>query len=202
MDRNTNAFISLMKEYNCLIDAGGKFQPDGDSLIRVEIKTNPKTTRLSSPLTLFFRPSTRASMQFQCFQWNSGRWMTGDCWYLGRHNDSEVCQCISGGIYALFRKHERKLDVTFYISDIPLPFIKHLSPLKNICFILFTTPIFQYDFTMMGGCLFVALIVLLCFGFLTIFFYSRVRYSTLFILILFLYIDLISLDLFHFICLQ
>lgn len=32
----------------------------------------------------------------------------------------------------------------------------------------------KYDFTMMGGCLFVALIVLLCFGFLTIFFYSRI----------------------------
>eukprot|EP00794_Sanderia_malayensis_P003644 gene3644-4161_t len=32
----------------------------------------------------------------------------------------------------------------------------------------------KYDFTMMGGCLFVALIILLCFGFLTIFFYSRI----------------------------
>ena len=29
---------------------------------------------------------------------------------------------------------------------------------------------------MMGGCLFVALIILLCFGFLTIFFYNRVSY--------------------------
>eukprot|EP00795_Rhopilema_esculentum_P014245 gene14245-5271_t len=32
----------------------------------------------------------------------------------------------------------------------------------------------KYDFTMMGGCLFVALIILICFGFLTIFFYSRI----------------------------
>jgi len=32
----------------------------------------------------------------------------------------------------------------------------------------------KYDFTMMGGCLFVGLIVLLCFGFLSIFFYSRI----------------------------
>lgn len=32
----------------------------------------------------------------------------------------------------------------------------------------------KYDFTMMGGCLFVALIVLICFGFLTIFFHSKI----------------------------
>jgi len=32
----------------------------------------------------------------------------------------------------------------------------------------------KYDFTMMGGCLFVALIVLMCFGFLTIFFHSKI----------------------------
>jgi len=32
----------------------------------------------------------------------------------------------------------------------------------------------KYDFTMMGGCLFVALIVLLCFGFLTIFFHNKI----------------------------
>ena len=32
----------------------------------------------------------------------------------------------------------------------------------------------KWDFTMMGGCLFVALIVLLVFGFLSIFFYSRI----------------------------
>lgn len=32
----------------------------------------------------------------------------------------------------------------------------------------------KYDFTMMGGFLFVALIILICFGFLMIFFHSRV----------------------------
>lgn len=32
----------------------------------------------------------------------------------------------------------------------------------------------KYDFTMMGGCLFVALIVLIIFGFLTIFFHSKI----------------------------
>jgi len=32
----------------------------------------------------------------------------------------------------------------------------------------------KIDFTMMSGCLFVALIVLICFGFLTIFFHSKV----------------------------
>lgn len=32
----------------------------------------------------------------------------------------------------------------------------------------------KYDFTMMGGCLFVAVIVLLCFGILTIFFHSKI----------------------------
>ena len=32
----------------------------------------------------------------------------------------------------------------------------------------------KIDFTAKSGCLFVALIVLMCFGFLTIFFYSRI----------------------------
>lgn len=40
--------------------------------------------------------------------------------------------------------------------------------------------LWQYDFTMMGGFLFVALIILICFGFLMIFFHNRVGTCTTF----------------------
>ena len=73
-----------------------------------------------------------------------------------------------------------------------LIFLKHLlvvgKKIKTVAFrilvhfamvCIFMCHVFlQYDFTMMGGCLFVGLIVLLCFGFLSIFFYSRVSNSS------------------------
>lgn len=102
------------------VDAGGKFQVEGDRLIRVGFETDPETTQLSWPFTLLFRSSggVPSSDHLHCFKWDSGGWMAGECWYLGRHNDAEVCQCTSAGVYGLFRK--RRVDSVrsaFYVSD-------------------------------------------------------------------------------------
>ncbi|XP_015750962.1 PREDICTED: protein lifeguard 1-like [Acropora digitifera] len=61
----------------------------------------------------------------------------------------------------------RLLSEFHMISRIP----HHIVVVLAITIFAFQT---KYDFTMMGGILFVALIILICFGFLMIFFHSRV----------------------------
>jgi hypothetical protein len=44
---------------------------------------------------------------YTCAKWdsnfNAGAWVVNDCYYLGRHNGSEMCQCHSMGMFSLFR---------------------------------------------------------------------------------------------------
>ena len=44
---------------------------------------------------------------YTCAKWdsnfNAGAWVVNDCYYLGRHNGSEMCQCQSMGMFSLFR---------------------------------------------------------------------------------------------------
>ena len=106
------------------VDDGGEFQVVGDSVVRVGLETDPpEVTQLTSPFTLLLR-SCRPTLEHErlhCFRWNSGRWVDGDCWYLGRNDSADVCQCTSAGIYALFRKRPMDGSIqsgAFYASDV------------------------------------------------------------------------------------
>lgn len=84
--------------------------------VRVELRTEPKTTHLTSPLTLAFRTAEQGANEegVLCARWEDrsssskrGAWFTDGCWYLGRDlSGSHICQCNSPGIFGVFHPEQ------------------------------------------------------------------------------------------------
>lgn len=81
--------------------------------VQVQLQTEPRTTHLTSPLTLAFKATEGVDQEdgagTLCARWQSrlgssgyGGWLTDGCWYLGRDKSASfVCQCNSPGIFGV-----------------------------------------------------------------------------------------------------
>ena len=114
----------------------GKFTA-GQTTVHVDQKA--ATLSASTPFTLAFKEDGDLphlpDSTFLCARWDSwlsksrGGWLTGDCWYLGVDAGTHICQCLSSGVYGLFRSEGE--------SALRLALIRRLPIIINIVLFLF-----------------------------------------------------------------
>ena len=107
------------------------------SIVSVDLSTEPPLTYLSWPLIIQLGPLQGDSEVMHdvhvCARWDphainaTGAWFSDDCLYLGKENDSHVCQCRSSGVFVLLVHSARQVYVDKVIITMTLLFFSGVS---------------------------------------------------------------------------